>query len=253
MPDRDDRAAGDDGAVEGWQPVRKVRAYEQVLSQIEERLRAGTLRPGDRLPGERQLSSLLGVSRGSVREALRVLEALEIVVARAGRGDDSGSVITREPGEALTSLLRFQIALSRFSMQDVIEARTMVERWAAQRAAERGTAEDHERMRATLEAMADRTLTPERFNELDTEFHVTVARAAHNDMIAYWMQAIRDAIRDEMAAAFAQLPDWRAVTDDLRVQHGAIYDAIRDGDGDLAAQLIARHITGFYASVGMAR
>lgn len=246
-------APAGNGVHEGWHPVRKVRTYEQILSQIEERIRAGSLRPGDRLPGERQLSSLLGVSRASVREALRVLEALEIVVARAGRGEDSGSIITEEPGEALTSLLRFQIALSRFSMQDVIETRTMIERWAAQRAALRSTEEDTERMRETLEAMADPNLTPERFNELDTEFHVTVAKAAHNDMIAYWMQAIRSAIRREMATAFEQLPDWRAVTDSLWAEHHAIYEAIRAGDGDRAAELVDEHITNFYSSVGMVR
>ena len=238
-------------ADEGWRPVRRIRAYEQVLAQIEERIRAGTLKAGDRLPGERQLSSMLGVSRASIREALRVLEALEIVVARTGRGEDAGSIIRKDPGDALSSLLRFQVALNRFSIRDVVETRVMVERWAAELAATRAEPADLDALAGALRSMERPGLTPREFNELDTEFHLAVGRAAHNDMVTYWMQAIREAVRHEMTIAFERLSDWRATANRLIAEHRSIQDAIRAGDGRRAAQGIADHIVDFYAQVGM--
>ena len=62
--------------AEGWEPVQRLRTYEQVMSQIEERILDGRLKAGDHLPSERDLALLLGVSRPSLRESLRVLEAL---------------------------------------------------------------------------------------------------------------------------------------------------------------------------------
>lgn len=239
------------GADPGWRPVRRVRAYEQVLAQIEERIRAGVLKPGDRLPGERQLSAMLGVSRASVREALRVLEALEIVVARTGRGDDAGSTIRSEPGEALSSLLRFQVALNRFSIDDLVETRVMVERWAAERAASRARSVDLERMAEAIRAMEAPDLTPAQFNAADTGFHVAVASAGRNEMVIYWMQAIREAVQLEMAAAFERLTDWRATAARLTEEHRAIHHAIAEGRGEAAAGLVADHIMAFYRQVGM--
>lgn len=240
----------DSVVTDGWQPVRKVRTYEHVLEQIEERIRSGQLRPGDRLPGERQLSTLLDVSRPSLREALRVLETLEIIVPRGGgKGAESGALIAHEPGEALTSLLRFQIALSRFPMQDVVETRCIVEGGAARRAASRATQTELDELARILQRMGDGSLGPAEFNELDTDFHVTVARAAQNKMVAYWMRAIRGAIRYEMAAAFDTLEDWRGTAEQLTAEHQEIYDAICAGDGERAARLVETHITNFYAQV----
>lgn len=247
----DNPAPGRDPADLEWEPVRKVRAYEQVLIQIEERIRSGQLRPGDRLPGERVLSERLQVSRPSLREALRVLEALEIIVPRRGSQGDAGAVIASEPGEALTNLLRFQIALSSFDMSDVVETRVIVERGAARRAAARASPEHLSEMEHFLEVMANPGLSLPEFNEADTDFHLTVAKASGNRMLANWMQAIRGAVRQEMTTAFDAIDDWRARQAQLVEEHRGIYDAIRDGTGEEAALRIEDHITKFYAEVGL--
>ena len=91
---------------EPWEPVRKVRTYEQVMAQIEKRITDGHLGPGDRLPSEREFSQLLGVSRPSLREALRVLQALGIVEVRTGGGPEGGSVFVGHPGSGFADLLR---------------------------------------------------------------------------------------------------------------------------------------------------
>ncbi len=73
-----------------WQPIPKVRAHEQVLAQIERHILERRLKAGDRLPGERALAQLLGVSRPSLREALRVLEFTGIITTGVGSGPESG-------------------------------------------------------------------------------------------------------------------------------------------------------------------
>jgi GntR family transcriptional repressor for pyruvate dehydrogenase complex len=102
--------------------------------QIEQRLRDGRLRPGDRLPSERELAEHLGVSRAAVREALRVLEALGVLSAGVGSGPRAGSVLGgADPGAAaaLANLLRLQLALSRVTAAEVAEAASRLEVWIA--------------------------------------------------------------------------------------------------------------------------
>lgn len=234
-----------------WRPVRKVRAHELVIRQIEERIVAGDLQPGDRLPGERQLSELLNVGRSSVREALRVLEALGIVVARTGQGQGSGSVIAASEGGALASLLRMQLALSRYSVDDVVEMRVMTETWAARQAARRAAEEDGHTLLKDLEAlvaaMGESDIDTVAFLELDSAFHVGIAEAAQNRLVSQWMHALREAIRREMIVVFEGVADWQAMTAGLRAEHAAVLQAIKVGKGDLAAALVEQHIRVFYA------
>lgn len=237
-----------------WTPVRKVRAHELVIRQIEERIVDGDLRPGDRLPGERQLSELLGVGRSSVREALRVLEALGIVVARTGQGEGSGSVIAAGDSGALASLLRMQLALSRYTVDDVVEMRVMTETWAARQAARRAADADDQTflkdLAALVEAMGQAGIDTVTFLELDSAFHVGIAEAAQNRLVSQWMHALRESIRHEMIVAFEGVTDWRATTDRLRTEHAAVLQAIRDGEGNRAADLVGRHISDFYVAGG---
>lgn len=238
-----------------WKPVRKVRAHELVIRQIEERIVAGELQPGDRLPGERQLSELLNVGRSSVREALRVLEALGIVVARTGQGEASGSVIASSEGEALASLLRMQLALDRYSVDDVVEMRVMTETWAVRQAAKRtatGRGADAflKDLHDQVAAMGEEGIDITRFLALDTEFHVGVAAAAQNRLVSHWMHALRECIRREMTVAFEAVEDWQATTATLRAEHAEVLEAIEAGEGERAATLVEAHIRVFYAVDG---
>src|SRR5471030_201952 len=90
------------GGTDDWAPVSRVRTYELVLQRIEAQIVSGALRAGQRLPPERELAELLGVSRPAVREALRVLEAQGVVRSQVGQGPGSGTTIERVPGDALT-------------------------------------------------------------------------------------------------------------------------------------------------------
>src|ERR687893_2475435 len=110
-----------------------ARAFEQILDALRAQIADGSLAAGDRLPAERDLASRYGVSRTSVREAIRVLESMGIVSVR--RGADHGVVLLQEPGNAFQPVLRLLVALRHVSLDDAIEFRAMVEGGAARRLA----------------------------------------------------------------------------------------------------------------------
>lgn len=227
----------------GWSPVRRrVRAYELVLDQIETQIRQGGLRRGDRLPGERQLSELLGVSRPSVREALRALEALGIVSARVTAGPDSAAVLATEPSDALSSMLRMHIGLSNFTEMEVVQTRMMVEERAVREAAENITAEELQRLREILDAMERPGIDIMTFNALDSAFHTAIANAGKNRLVGYLVGALRDAVEVHRLAAMRALGPWATVSCALQAQHRHLLACIERGDSDAAVHSIRDHL-----------
>jgi GntR family transcriptional repressor for pyruvate dehydrogenase complex len=238
-------------AEPGWRPIRRLRTHEQVLAAIEEQILEENLRVGDRLPSERELAELLGVSRPSVREALRVLEWMGVVVAGVGSGKDAGSIIQARSTDAFTRLLRVHLALSNFSLDDVVGIRSMLEAAAAEAAATKAGAADRERLAGILDRMGDPAMAPIEFNELDTEFHVGIAVASGNRLIAELMQSLRDVLKSEMIHAFEQLgPDWRRSAERLTTEHREVLAAITAHQGSAAAAAVSRHIRDFYRTRG---
>ncbi|MPY84776.1 MAG: FCD domain-containing protein [Actinophytocola sp.] len=230
-----------------WRPVLRSRAYELVVDQIEELIVAGTLRVGDRLPGERELATRLEVSRAAVREAIRSLEAQGVVRSAVGSGKDAGTVVSALPSEALTRLLRFHVALANFPRQHVVEARVMLERESVRNAAERATPTDLKAMRELMSAMDDPDRDRERFNELDTEFHVAIAEAGGNRLVADMTIAVRESMQRPLLHASHALGEaWASIADGLRQDHRSIYEALEAGDGVTAQQRMETHILGFW-------
>lgn len=243
----------DGGALATELELRRVerrRTWQQVVDQLESQILHGHLKPGDRLLGERQLAEQLGVGRPSVREALRVLEALDFLRVRTGTGEGSGSIIVEEEptaGGAMSTLLRLHVGLSHFSMADVIETRILIETWAVRMAASRMGRADLDEMALMLRRMEDRSVSREEFNDLDTKFHVGLGRSSGNGLVAYLMHAIRDAIQIQMVHAFDNVTDWWAATEGPRHEHAAVLGALSVHDGEGAARLLENHIRAFYS------
>ena len=223
------------------------RAYEVVLSAVEEQIIHGTLRAGDRLPAERELATQLGVSRASVREAVRALEALGIVRSGVGQGPEGGTFLTPGSSSALTRLLRLHIGLSTFPMPDAIEARVMLERWSARLAAQYATAQEVGALRETLRAMGVPGISRADFNELDTRFHVQIADAGHNRLVADMTTAIRDAMRTWIMHSFEEMEEFDEYVEELRDQHGGVLDAIAERRPLRAADRVEAHIRSSYS------
>lgn len=229
-------------------PGSRPATFELVLRHIEGRLTSGDLRPGDRLPPERELAAQLGAGRQSVREALRVLQAQGVIRSQVGTGTDSGTVVVPAPARALTRLLRVHLAVDSFPMRDVTEARVMVERFSAGLAAGRRAAPDLQRMAEALTAM-DADLDREAFSDLDTAFHVAIAESGGNRLVGELTVAIRESVRATLLGAMRGDEDWARLRDRLRAEHRGILAAIEGGDGVLAADLVEAHIRAFHGRV----
>ncbi|GAA5030876.1 FadR/GntR family transcriptional regulator [Microbacterium fluvii] len=234
-------------AAEAWEPVQRVRTYEQVMQQIEDRILDGRLKAGDRLPSERDLAASLGVSRPSLREALRVLEALGIVDIRPGGGSEGGAVLVGTPGPGFVNLLKLQLALGHFSRTNVLETRIALESWSCQEAAYRSDDHDHAELASILDAMDDPAITTGEFNRLDTAFHVRIAESTGNALIAHLMGSLRIAVNRQMIEAYAALPDWRETAKTVRHEHREILESIQDGDAAESVERVRAHIQSFYA------
>jgi GntR family transcriptional regulator, transcriptional repressor for pyruvate dehydrogenase complex len=232
--------------ADGWRPVTRSLTYQLVVEAVEAQILSGALKVGDHLPPERELATLLGASRPAVREGMRMLEA-QGVLRTVGAGPGSATVVTALPSEALTRLLRLHLALSSFRTSHVVEARVMLERRSAELAALHAAPPELDRIRVVLDRMDDLSLSMEEFNELDTEFHVSVADAGDNQLVADMTRAIRGAVRDSLLQAFRELDDWPATAARLRAEHRAVYDAVVSGDPALAADTLERHIRGFWS------
>jgi GntR family transcriptional regulator, transcriptional repressor for pyruvate dehydrogenase complex len=234
-----------------WAPVSRVRTYELVLERIEAQIVSGSLQAGERLPPERELAELLGVSRPAVREALRVLEAQGAVRSQVGQGPGSGTTIDRLPGDALARLLRLHVALGSFPLADVIETRVTLERSMVVLACRNARPQNLARMRAALSAMDEPSVSREGFNQLDIDFHVELAEAGGNRLMSDVTRAIRESVRIPFMDTVTAMPEagekgWPHIRDGLRADHHAIFTTVEAGQGEQAADLVETHIRGFY-------
>ncbi len=232
--------------------IRKQRAFEQVLEQIVDLIVSGALKPGDRLPPERALSEMLGISRPSLREALRVLDAMGILDARTGNGAATGTVIAAEPGDSLFTLMRLHLALSHFPVDNFLELRKILEGWTMRRAAERRTDADVDALRALVTAMESKLSDRDAFFALDAEFHILIAQIAGNELLNYLMQAIRDAMTQEMNKLSDAWSSWEELFAIALSDHKKIVRAIAKGDGAAADKALQLHLS-TYAGRGTKR
>ena len=162
-----------------WKPLPRMRTHEQVVAEIESRLIAGSLKAGDRLPPERQFAEALGVSRGAVREALRILEAIGVVEAGTGSGPSSGSMIVKDSIAGMAMVLRIHLQLASFTQDDLVEVRLLIERLAARKAADTASSEDIADLRSLVDGMRG-VHTTAAYNDLDAAFHVRIVQASDN-------------------------------------------------------------------------
>ncbi len=228
----------------------RERTHEVVLRHVEGELAAGRLRVGNRLPGERILAEELGVSRGSVREGIRVLEAMGIIRTAAGSGPDAGAIVVADTSAGMTSALRLHLASSSLPVADVVSTRVLLESWSVREAARRRDWKQLDEAARLLDAMDDTDLPVEDFLRLDAGFHVALAGATGNAVVAAIMASLRGAIHRYVLAAAPTGTDWPAMARRLRRQHRNVLAAVRSGDGDRAARLVTRHIEGFYRATG---
>jgi DNA-binding FadR family transcriptional regulator len=222
-------------------PIRPTRASSDVIAQIRRAILSGKYRPGDRLPTEREMAQQFGVSRVTVRDALRALEANGLVRVKVG---GQGGPYVSEPDIALLSdSFSTHLQLRGTTFQELAEARLALETTAAQLAAQRATAEDLEALKAAIQGPMQPPLAADTaLSSLD--FHTALVIAAHNQALLAMFRATRALIQQAFDTLHAQQPDMAA---NARRSHGDLYAAIAARNPDQAAQLMRRHLEQFAA------
>lgn len=219
-------------------PVRQARASGEIVSQIERAIFDGDLKAGDRLESERELAERFGVSRITVRDALRVLEARGLVYVKVGAS--GGAFVTETNADQVAESISTMILLRKMTLSGVAEARTIVETATSELAAERADAAAIERIercvekgRAVLREQAPHT-------EASMDFHVAVADASGNELLKATVAAYRDLL-------IQTLHDMRDVRSARATQkaHEEILDAIRSHDPEAARSLMLAHLQDF--------
>ncbi|GGI45082.1 DNA-binding FadR family transcriptional regulator [Agromyces flavus] len=235
---------GDEASARSIEP----RAWEAVLEHIERRLLDGELGPGDRLPGERALASELGVGRSSVREALRVLEVLGLIRTHTGSGPTAGAMIIATPGGGMSALMRLQVAVRGFPVDDIVATRLALEAHVVSDLAEASGA-DLAAADRLLDAMDEPDLDPAEFLALDAAFHLALAEASGNQVVTATMAGLRSGIEGYALGGSRRLGDWQTTATRLRAEHRGVVDAIRAADAATARRRIHDHISRYYAEI----
>lgn len=210
---------------------------DEAINKIKEMILAGELSAGDRLPPEKELSEKLGLSRSSLREAVKALEIIRVLDVR--RGD--GTYVTSLEPALLTEAVSFIVDLHQDkSVLEIFEVRRILEPAAAAMAAGRITPAQVAALRASM-AHVDEDTGVEDLVRHDLLFHGQIAAAAQNSYLA--------SLLDGLSSNTVRARIWRGLTQDKAVsrtlsEHAAIADALERGDAELARALLTVHISG---------
>jgi GntR family transcriptional regulator, transcriptional repressor for pyruvate dehydrogenase complex len=209
-----------------------------------EHLVSGKVKPGDRLPSERQLAEKLRVSRSTIRDALKSLGMLGLIRAKPG----GGSYFQDVPSSLLPRSVEWGLLIGERHTLDLVEARGIIEVGVARLAAQRIDKEGVDRLQDALAKMKSAQEDPKRFVEADLEFHFRLADASRNSSLYEILSGMRTLldvwIRRVVYAA--------AENGDLRPRyrrHVAIFDAVKKGDLDAAARAMEEHMASASASL----
>ncbi len=215
-------------------PVSRQGLAEAVVTHVLESVQVGLLRPGDRLPAERDLVEIFGVSRPILREALRALSTLGVIGTRQG----GGAFITDLDAKSLLAPLDFFLSLSDPNFRDVFESRRVIEGDLVARAAEQATADDIATLESLIAAHADVGSDPVGFRMLDSRLHEMLYAMAGN------------AVLERMATSLYSMGQnvrRRATMDSALIaqstkDHGSIVAAIKSSNAAEARAAMVQHI-----------
>jgi DNA-binding FadR family transcriptional regulator len=222
-------------------PIRTTNVPEAIADRIRRQVSNGVLAPGERLPGNRELAASFGVSMGSVREAISMLSAEGLIETRAGRG----TYVARAAGSAARIVEDEGALYERKYVEELIEAREILEMQLVALAAQRASDAQIARLEAILGQMEQAVTNPERYSEADVQFHLAMAEASGNRVLSQAMANIRASLKREMELS-AEVGARRH--GDLRFSaesHRRVLGAIKSGNAELARSeifdIMSRH------------
>ena len=213
------------------------KAGDVLADQLRRRIRSGELREGQALPAERDLVQQTGLSRMSVREALRILEAEGLIATRPGR--NGGSRVRRPEGDELARHLELFIWGRNAKLEDLHDVREALEVLAAEGAAKRRTEADVEHLVDRTAALEAAVLDADAYLAANLEWHMAVVRASHNELLISLMNVLEHVIHDSTASEAFESRSVRASTAKI---HRGILAAIVDKNADEARRRMGRDV-----------
>jgi GntR family transcriptional repressor for pyruvate dehydrogenase complex len=216
------------------QPIRKARVAEEIADRIRVLILDGTLPPGQPLPAERLLATRFGVSRGSVRDAFRLLETIGLLETRHGQGTFPRELDVARLVAPLASILTYRRDLS----EELLDVRRMFEPAVARVAAARITEDDLADLQRILDTQRRKLKAGVATLVEDTAFHATLARATRNRVVMRLMETLNDLLVESRKLTLRQ----KGRPERSIQGHEAVVAALRRRDPDAAAQAMRSHI-----------
>ena len=223
------------------EPVKPTKVSDTIAEQLKVHILNGVLKPGEKLPAERELVDQLGVSRPSVREALLKLEARGLIESRQGGGTFVKEVLAPSFVDPLSDLIKD----NPDAISDVLECRHGLEELAASYAALRATDIDKRRIQEKFDALEaanasrDTTIAA----QADSEFHMAIAEASHNVALIHITRSLFDLLGKQMLSNWEQLLKDEESLAEIQSQHQYIFEAILHGDPDMARNAAHHHLS----------
>jgi GntR family transcriptional regulator, transcriptional repressor for pyruvate dehydrogenase complex len=218
----------------------KVRHIsEEVFDQIKSAILEGKLKPGEKLPTERELMAELGVSRVPIREALKLLSSMGFIETTQGGGSYVRSLLTDRVRDPLNHIIGDNVE----KIFDLLEVRKEIETWSAYYAATRATGEDIQTLGRIIEETKqclDKGKRPPA--SLDAGFHLAIAQCSYNTIRAHLTHTIYDIFSEYFNFLIEQICFSKKYLQAIYDQHFSIYHAIHEHDADAARAAITDHL-----------
>ena len=224
-----------------FEPVQQEKLSHGVVRQIEGLILRGILRPGERLPSERELSERMSVSRPSLREALADLQERGLLASKAGAGVYVADVL----GSAFAPALVTLFATHDEAVFDYISFRRDMEGLAAERAARLASDTDLKVINAIFEKMeaAHHKRNPADEAHLDADFHLSIIEASHNIIMLHMMRSMYELLREGVFYNRTIMFKQRTTRDTLLDQHRVINEALQNRDPEGARKAVEAHLS----------
>ncbi len=223
-----------------FKPIRPKKLSEEIVDQIKELISRGDLRPGQRIPSERELASFLGVSRPSVREAIMVLEAMGFLESRQGGGTYVRSLADVTMADPLANMVERR---DPRMLHALTEVRIGLETWSAYLAAKRAEDSEIERLRELYAIMVEQAASGGWDAEIDAEFHLTITAASHNTLQIHVLDTIQSLFQTTIMVALSEFYTKEGYIELLLNHHREIMEAIADHDPERARDRMMEHLT----------
>jgi len=220
-----------------FEPLRNERAFEAIVRQIRERIYSNQLKPGDKLPTERELAGIFNTSRVTIRSALLNLEHSGLLKIKKGAGGGFfiGELNLKPISDSFGTLLR----LGKVSIADLTEARMIIEPQSARLAARRATRQDIERIEDAILNFRERINEKLPPDPADLNFHACVAEASKNPVIILNSQTLMELLFQKIESYFLDTEDNKQIL----IDHGEILEAIKKREEENAHTLMLNHVT----------